>query len=85
MKLPLIKHVVQFIEENDEDFVVETLETLEYITEYSGLKDNEIDVLGEVISNLYGALEVQKMIQEGQSIKEALNVFMKRVQRSIDT
>ena len=48
MKLPLIKHIVQFIEDNDEDFVVETLETLEHITEYSGLKDEEIDVLGEL-------------------------------------
>jgi len=85
MKLPLIKHIVQFIEDNDEDFVVETLETLEHITEYSGLKDEEIDVLGELISNMYGALEVQQITREGQSTREALNTFMKRVQGSIDT
>ena len=85
MKLPLIKHISNFVSENDEDFIVETLEVLEPITEYSGIKDEEIDVLGELISNLYGALEVQKEIQAGQSQKEALNTFMKRVQGSIDS
>ena len=85
MKLPLIKHISNFVSENDEDFIVETLEVLEHITEYSGIKDEEIDVLGEHISNLYGALEVQKEIQAGQSQKEALNTFMKRVQGSIDS
>lgn len=85
MKLPLIKHISNFVSENDEDFIIETLEVLEHITEYSGIKDDEIDVLGELISNLYGALEVQKNIKAGESQKEALNVFMKRVQGSIDT
>ena len=84
MKLPLIKHISNFVSENDEDFIIETLEVLEHITEYSGIKDDEIDVLGELISNLYGALEVQKDIKGGQSQKEALNAFMKRVQGSID-
>ena len=84
MRLPLIKHITQFIAENDEDFVIETLETLENLTESSSLKDEEIDVLGEMISNLYGALEVQKSIAEGLPQKEALNTFMKRVQGSID-
>jgi len=71
MKLPLIKHISNFVSENDEDFIIETLEVLEHITEYSGIKDDEIDVLGELISNLYGALEVQKDIKAGQSQKEA--------------
>ncbi|MGB1444808.1 MAG: DUF6952 family protein [Flavobacteriaceae bacterium] len=84
MKLPLIKHIVQFIEENDEDYVNESLEVLEYLCDYSGIKDEEVDVLGEMISNLYGALEVHKEIKDGQPQKEALNNFMKRVQGSID-
>jgi len=57
---------------------------LEHISEHSGIKDEEIDVLGELISNLYGALEVQKDIKAGKSQKEALNAFMERVQGSID-
>ena len=84
MKLSLIKHISNFVSENDEDFIIETLEVLEHITEYSGIKDDEIDVLGELISNLYGALEVQKDIKAGQSQKVALNAFIKRVQGSID-
>ena len=84
MKLPLIKHISNFVSENDEDFIIETLEVLEHITEYSGIKDDEIDVLGELISNLYGALEVQKEIKVGRSQKEALNAFMKRVQGIVD-
>lgn len=84
MKLPLIKHLVSFIEEHDEDYLVETLEVLEHTTEFSGIKDEEIDVLGELISNLYGALEVHKDIRSGTAKREALNAFMKRVQGSID-
>ena len=79
MKLPVIKHISQFIEENDEDYIVETIEVLENLTELSSLKDEEIDVIAELISNMYGALEVQKMVKEGTEKKEALNLFMKRV------
>ena len=57
---------------------------LEALTEVSSLKDEELDVIGELISNMYGALEVQKMIKEGMDKKEALNTFMKRVLGSID-
>lgn len=84
MRLPLIKHISQFIEDNDQDFIEETLEVLEHLTEFDGLKDEELDSLGEIISNMYGALEVEKLAQEGLSRKEALNSFMKRVQNSID-
>ena len=85
MKLPVIKHLTQFIEANDEDYIVETLETLETLTEVPSLKDEELDVIGELISNMYGALEVHKMIKEGTPQKEALNSFMKRVLGSIDS
>ena len=84
MRLPLIRHISDFIEFNDQDFVVETLEVLEHLTEFEGLSENEIDSLGELISNLYGALEVEKSVDAGMSRKEALNAFMKRVQQSID-
>ncbi len=85
MKLPVIKHITNFIEENDEDYVIETIETLENLTEARGISDEEMDVIGEIISNMYGAIEVTKLIKEGASKKDALNSFMKRVQGSIDT
>ncbi len=84
MKLPIIKHLSQFIEENDQDYLIEAIEVLEALTEVSSLKEEELDVIGELISNMYGALEVQKMIQGGMDKKEALNAFMKRVLGSID-
>src|SRR6056300_1310253 len=59
MKLPLIKHLCTFVEANDEDFVSEAIEVLEHLTEYEGLADQEVDVIGEILSNLYGALEVE--------------------------
>ncbi|WP_395054121.1 DUF6952 family protein [Flavobacterium sp.] len=84
MKLPIIKHLSQFIEDNDQDYLIETIEVLEALTEVSSLKDEELDVIGELISNMYGALEVNKMIKEGKDKKVALNDFMKRVLGSID-
>lgn len=85
MKLPVIKQLTQFIEENDQDYINETLEVLEALCEVSSLKDEELDVIGELISNMYGALEVNKMIKDDNlSQKEALNTFMKRVLGSID-
>jgi len=79
MRLPIIKHISNFIENNDEDWVTETLELLEDISDSRGIKDEELDVIGELMSNLEGALEVQKLINEGSTQKEALNEFMKRV------
>ena len=70
MKLPIIKQLTQFIEANDEDYIIETIEVLENLTELSSLKDEELDMIGELLSNMYGALEV--------------NAFMKRVLGSID-
>ncbi|MDX1653009.1 MAG: hypothetical protein R3277_10985 [Brumimicrobium sp.] len=85
MKLPIIRHLSDFITENDEDFVIETAETLEYLTELSSLKDQELDMIGELISNMYGAIEVNKMMKEENiSQKEALKKFMDRVLGSID-
>ncbi|WP_298476042.1 hypothetical protein [uncultured Maribacter sp.] len=84
MKLPVIKHLTGFIKENDEDYVLETIETLEALTELSSIKDDEMDVIGELISNMYGAIEVQKSIKKGIPEKEALNQFMQRVLGSID-
>lgn len=84
MKLPVIKHLLSFVTQNDIDYLHETIETLESITEISSLKDQELDIIGELISNLYGAVEVQKSISNGTPKKEALNAFMKRVMGAID-
>ena len=79
MRLPLIKHASKFVEDYDIDYITETIEVLEYMFDARGIKDEELDVLGEIVSNLYGAVEVDKMVREGKTQKEALNEFMKRV------
>ncbi|SKB70964.1 hypothetical protein SAMN05660226_02814 [Parapedobacter luteus] len=84
MKLPIIKHLVEFIEQNDQDYVLEAIETLESLTDVPSLKDEELDVIGELISNMYGAIEVDKLVKGGMERKEALNTFMKRVLGAID-
>ena len=84
MRLQIIKHIVSFIEENDEDYVIEAMETLENLIDAPGLKDEELDVIGELLSNFSGAIEVHKEITSGATKRDALNNFMKRVAGSID-
>ncbi|GLR16249.1 DUF6952 family protein [Portibacter lacus] len=84
MKLPVIKQLINFAAEKDADYLQETIETLESVTEVETLKDEELDVIGELLSNLYGAMEVQSEIEKGATQKDALNGFMKRVLGSID-
>ncbi|MDC3253097.1 hypothetical protein OAU25_02485 [Crocinitomicaceae bacterium] len=84
MRLPVIKYLNTFIQKNDQDYVLEVIETLEYLTESSAIKDDELDVIGELLSNMYGALEVNTAIKNGKREKEALNEFMQRVTSSID-
>ena len=84
MRLPLIKKISEFIREYDSDYIIETVETLEFLTETEVLKDEEMDVIGELLSNMFGALEVKKMMDDGMEEKEALNTFMGRVMGSID-
>ncbi|TNE71596.1 MAG: hypothetical protein EP333_08930 [Bacteroidetes bacterium] len=84
MRLPVIKHVVAFIEQNDEDYVNETIETLEHLIDAPGITDEELDAIGEILSNLSGALDVSREIKQGKPKREALNEFMQRVTGSID-
>ena len=85
MRLPLIKHIVDFIDQHDEDWVEEAIQLIEHLAEAPGIKDEELEVLGEVLSNLYGALEVDKDMKNGAGKKEALNAFMARVTDSINS
>ena len=39
MRLPIIKHLVEFIEQNDADYIEETISVLEHLTENSNIKD----------------------------------------------
>jgi vesicle coat complex subunit len=84
MRLPIIKHINTFVQTNDEDFVHESIQFLEDLADCNAVKDAELDVIGELLSNMYGALEVRKLMADGMPEKEALNAFMKRVLGSIE-
>ena len=81
MKLPVIKQIqrTSSVEE-----IETTIKVLESTSEASSLKDAELDIIGELISNLCGAIEVKQLIADGFSEKDALNSFMKKVMGSID-
>ncbi len=81
MKLPVIKHLQR---NNDPEKLQNTIEVLENFTEFRSVTDEEMDVIGELITNLCGAVEVHKMIAEGDSETDAANNFVKKVLGSID-
>ena len=83
MNLPIIKTIVES-GEFDEDYLDETIEVLLCISEARGLKDEEMEVIGELISNISGAQEVMKEIKDGTPQRDALNGFMKRVVGAIN-
>jgi len=79
MRLPLVRHIVKFAQNNDVDFLTESLDLLDDLIDARGIKDEELDVIGELMSNILGAKEVFEDIQSGMDEKEALNKFMKKV------
>ncbi|WP_430898269.1 MULTISPECIES: DUF6952 family protein [unclassified Paraflavitalea] len=81
MKLPLIRKIQQNASVEE---IEATIKVLEAASESPSLKGEEIDVIGELISNCCGALEVHQMISEGMAEKDAANAFMKKVLGSID-
>lgn len=81
MKLPVIRHIQRTATVPQ---INDTISVLESISEAPSLKDSELDVIGELISNLCGALEVHQLIADGLAEKDACNSFMKKVLGSID-
>jgi hypothetical protein len=81
MKLPVIRHIQRTASVEE---INQTISVLENISEAPSIKDEELDVIGELISNLCGALEVHQLIASGMPEKDACNSFMKKVIGSID-
>ncbi|WKS95978.1 DUF6952 family protein [Riemerella columbina] len=81
MKLPIIR---QFYQNNSPENLEAALEVLESYTEFRGVSDAEIDMVGEMITNICGAMEVHQSVKEGMAEKDALNAFAQKVMGSID-
>lgn len=81
MKLPVIRQIqrTSSVEE------IETaIKVLENTSEAATLNDEELELIGELLSNMCGAVEVHQLLAEGLSERDALNTFMKKVMGSID-
>lgn len=81
MKLPVIRHLQK---NNEVEKLESTIEVLENFTEHRSVSEEEMDVIGELLTNLCGAVEVHKMIEDGVPEKDAANNFVKKVLGSID-
>ncbi len=81
MKLPVIRH---FQRNNSTAQIENCIEVLESYTEYNRITDEELDIIGELITNLCGAVEVHKMIEDGMPERDAANTFAQKVLGSID-
>lgn len=81
MKLPVIRHLQK---NNTAEQINNCIEVLESFSEYNRITDEELDVIGELITNLCGAAEVHQMIEEGMPEREAANSFSKKVVTAID-
>ncbi|WP_313115030.1 DUF6952 family protein [Aequorivita sediminis] len=81
MKLPVIRHIQR---NNSSEQIENCIEVLESFSEYNRISDEELDVIGELITNLCGAVEVHKMIEDGMPERDAANAFAQKVIGSID-
>lgn len=81
MKLPVIRHLQK---NNSPQQLDNTIAVLESFSEYNRITDEELDVVGELLTNLCGAVEVHQMIAEGMNDREAANAFAQKVLGSID-
>jgi hypothetical protein len=81
MKLPVIKQIQRSCSAAEIETAIKVLEAT---SEAAALKEEVLNVIGELISDMCGALEVDQLISGGLSEKDALNTFMKKVMSSID-
>lgn len=81
MKLPIIR---QFYQTQTPENLEKTLEVLEGYSEFRGTTDEDLNVVGEIITNICGALEVHNNVRNGMTEKDALNSFAQKVLGSID-
>ena len=73
MRLPIIKVIASNDSISQSDLTI-TADTLETISAARGLKDEELDVIGELISNIEGAkIVIEDNRHYGTPLREALN------------
>jgi len=82
MKLPVFKNLAKTV---SVEAMETALEVLEAYADSPAVKEPEQEVIGEMISNICGAIEMKQMMDdEGMDERTAANTFMQRVMGSID-
>lgn len=82
MKLPVFKNLAKNVSVEAMETALEVLETY---ADSPAIKEPEQEVIGEMISNICGAIEMKQMMEEeGMDERTAANTFMQRVMGSID-
>ena len=81
MKLPVIR---QFYQTQTVENLEKTLEVIEAFTEFRGTTEEDLNVTGELLTNICGALEVHANVANGMAERDALNSFAQKVLGSID-
>ncbi len=82
MKLPVFKNLAKNL---SVEAMETALEVLEVYADSPAVKEPEQEVIGEMISNICGAMEMKQMMDdEGMDERTAANTFMQRVMGSID-
>jgi hypothetical protein len=84
MRLPIIKRIATDYDLAQDD-LYGAVRVLETISRARGVSEEELDVIGELISNIEGAkIVVDQNRNYGVPTKDALNTFMKRVINSVN-
>ena len=73
MRLPIIKHLVTN-ESLDKSQIETAVEVLIELSEARGIKDEEMDAIGELVSNCEGAIAVMEDISENGT-KNGISFF----------
>lgn len=81
MKIPIIRQLYQ---NQTPENLEKTLAVLESFSEFRGVTEEDMNVVGELITDICGALEVHSNVQNGMAEKDALNAFAQKVLGSID-
>lgn len=79
MKIQFIKSIASNRNLVEEDLSA-SIRVLEALANSRGISEQELDIIGEFISNIEGAKVVwEDHIHYGTSLSQAINAFMKRI------
>ena len=79
MRLPIIKRIATDYSLGEEDLYA-AVNVLDTIASARGVSEEELDVIGELISNIeWAKVVIDQNRHYGVPMKDALNTFMKRI------